>query len=116
MELLKPLLTPQILSNTLVVILLDWTQPWSWLRQLKNWIDMLRSLLVSLDDECKETMENIMESWRDRRRGGGGISGGSRALPDGEVSIPLGPGEWDDALGLPICVVCQNVGLFVDIF
>jgi len=24
------------------------------------------------------------------------------------VKIPLGPGEWDEPLGIPLCVVCQN--------
>ncbi|KAI9804395.1 MAG: hypothetical protein M1825_001294 [Sarcosagium campestre] len=107
--LLKPLFTPQTLRNTLIVILLDWSQPWNWVRQLRDWIRLLRSLLVSLDDECKEVMEENMLAWRDRKRDVGGIDGGeSSARSDGDVSIPLGPGEWEDALGVPLAVVCQN--------
>ena len=37
----------------LIVILLDWSQPWLWLRQLRSWIRVLRSLVSSLDDESK---------------------------------------------------------------
>lgn len=28
---------------------------------------------------------------------------------DGDSALPLGPGEWEEPLGLPLCVVCQNV-------
>lgn len=111
MQLLRPLLKPQILSATLVVILLDWAQPLSWLRQLRDWIQQLRILLLTLEDDCKEVMERVMNDWRDRGHGSGGLPGGNRAALDGGVSIPLGPGEWNDPLGLPLCVVCQNVSL-----
>jgi len=33
---------------------------------------------------------------------------GTSVATDGDVSLPLGPGEWEEALGLPLCVVCQN--------
>jgi dynein light intermediate chain 1 len=92
------------------VVLLDWSQPWFWLRELRDWIRLLRTLLVSLDADCKEKMEEVMISWRDRGRGGNALDGGVSATPtDGDVSLPLGPGEWEEALGLPLCVVCQNV-------
>jgi dynein light intermediate chain 1 len=108
--LLKPLLTPHTISNTLIVVLLDWSAPWFWLRELRNWIRLLRTLLVSLDDDCKDKMQEFMISWRERGRGGNSLDGvGISATTDGDISLPLGPGEWDEALGLPLCVVCQNV-------
>lgn len=111
MPLLKPLLTPQTIPNTLIVILLDWSQPWSWLRQLRQWIRSLRSLLVSLDNDSKDVMEEAMISWRDRGRGGSKVMGTEEGSlgGGGDVSLPLGPGEWDEGLGIPLCVVCQNV-------
>ncbi len=118
MQLLKPLLnSPRTLSNTLVVVLLDWTEPWLWLRQLHTWIHLLRQLLESLDDERQDAMSELMTSWRNRGRGGSGSSGGVYKSEGGsrvgstteEISIPLGPGEWDDPLGLPLCVICQHV-------
>ena len=55
-----------------------------------------------------------MLSWRDRGRGGHSLDGGgSSGTADGDVSLPLGPGEWEEALGLPLCVVCQNVRTFL---
>lgn len=51
-----------------------------------------------------------MISWRDRGRGGNALDGaGTSNTAEGDVSLPLGPGEWEEALGLPLCVVCQNV-------
>ena len=103
--LLQSLLTPQTIPNTLIIILLDWSQPWMWLRQLREWVSLLRVLLQSLSPDCKDKMEEVMLRWRERGKGSGESSS------DGDVSLPLGPGEWDSALGLPLCVVCQNVSI-----
>jgi dynein light intermediate chain 1 len=109
--LLKPLLTPQTIPSTLIVILLDWAQPWLWIRQLRDWVRLLRTLLVSLDERCKQKMEEVMISWRDRGRGTANLETGGTIAVEGDITLPLGPGEWDEALGLPLCVVCQNVRL-----
>ncbi|KAI9757445.1 MAG: hypothetical protein M4579_003461 [Chaenotheca gracillima] len=101
--LIKPLFTPQSLPNMLAVIILDWSEPWSWLRQLRDWIQLLRAMLMSLDADCREAMEENMTSWRNRGREGTGLDG-----IGGDVSAPLGSGEWDEPLGLPLCVVCQK--------
>ncbi|KAI0440156.1 dynein light intermediate chain-domain-containing protein [Xylaria telfairii] len=109
-SLIKPLLTPQSIPNTLIVILLDWSQPWSWMRQLREWLLLLRNVLLSLSPECKEAMEEVISSWRERGRTGGSVNldGTGAVATEGDVALPLGPGEWEDALGLPLCVVCQN--------
>ncbi|KAI5285241.1 hypothetical protein KEM54_000725, partial [Ascosphaera aggregata] len=111
-SLLKPLLTPTSIPKSLIVILLDWEQPWSWARQLRRWIQLLRSVMISLDDETKIVMEEVMTDLRDHRRGNGGTdssvsTGNSSAVGTpglSNVNIPLGPGEWDEGLGLPLCV------------
>ncbi|KAJ5833448.1 hypothetical protein N7474_001759 [Penicillium riverlandense] len=105
--LLKPLLTPQSVPETLVVILMDWSDPWTWIRRLREWVRLLRSVLVSVDDETKIAMEETMTEWRDRKRGMD-ASAAAAASSGGPVTIPLGPGEWDEGLGLPMCVVCQG--------
>ncbi|KAH6683722.1 dynein light intermediate chain [Plectosphaerella plurivora] len=110
-KLLQPLVTPESIPNTLVVILLDWSTPHLWMRQLRKWILFMRTVLQEADRECKAVMEEVMVGWRDRGRGGGSTNldgTGTAAANDGDVALPLGPGEWEDALGLPLCVVCQN--------
>lgn len=53
-----------------------------------------------------------MIGWRDRGRGGNSLDGvGTTTATENDVSLPLGPGEWEEALGLPLCVVCQNVSV-----
>jgi dynein light intermediate chain 1 len=100
-----------------MVILLDWSQPWLWIRQLRDWIRLLRTLLVSLDEECKAKMEEVMIHWRDRGRGTIALDGGGVVVStEGDVSLPLGPGEWEEALGLPLCVVCQNARNLLRVF
>lgn len=108
--LLRSLLTPETIPNTLIVILLDWAEPWLWLRQLKDWVRLLRILLVSLSPDCKAKMEEVMIHWRDRGKTPTSLDNLGGTFPsDGDISLPLGPGEWEEALGLPLCVVCQNV-------
>ncbi|OJJ48328.1 hypothetical protein ASPZODRAFT_62047 [Penicilliopsis zonata CBS 506.65] len=108
--LLKPLLTPHSVPETLVVILLDWSEPWTWARRLREWVRLLRHVLISLDDETKIVMEEVMTEWRDRKRGLDASTAGPGGLASsgGPVAIPLGPGEWDEGLGIPMCVVCQG--------
>lgn len=65
---------------------------------------MLRSLVLSLDDATKEALEENTALLQAKGRNLGGE--GSTALED--VKVPMGPGEWDETLGLPLCVVCQN--------
>lgn len=89
----------------LVVILLDWNHPWLWIRQLRDWIRVLRSLILSLDDASKEVLEENISALQDKGRGGGATETSSAAEA---VKMPLGPGEWDVPLGIPLCVVCQN--------
>ena len=70
---------------------------------------MLRSLILSLDDASKEVLEENIAMLQDKGRGLGGSEASANSAAD-SVKIPLGPGEWDEPLGIPLCVVCQNAG------
>ncbi|KAH7081255.1 dynein [Paraphoma chrysanthemicola] len=102
--LIKPYLNPRTLPNMLIVILLDWNHPWLWIRQLRDWIRVLRSLILSLDDASKMVLEENIQTLQDKGRNLGSETSSSLE----GVKIPLGPGEWDEPLGIPLCVVCQN--------
>ena len=107
--LLKPLLTPQSIPETLLVILLDWNEPWRWARELKRWISMIRSIAVSMDNETEEVAERVMKEWQQRKRGVSTYDiGAANTSSESNVTLPLGEGEWDVPLGLPLCVVCHN--------
>lgn len=108
--LLKPLFTPQSIPESLLVLLLDWNEPWLWIRQIRDWVVLLRRITSSLDDTSKETMGLVMKEWQQRKRGISTYNiGGSGTEGESNVTLPLSQGEWDEPLGLPLCVVCHNV-------
>lgn len=110
--LLQPLLTASSIPNTLLVLLLDWSEPWNWIRQLRSWIHLLHVVLPALDDDARSMMQELMQEWEQRRRGGAASDPNHNTTIGSEnhITVPLGPGEWDEALGLPLAVVCHNVG------
>lgn len=103
-SMLKPLLNTKTVKETLVTILLDWDDPSSWARQLRQWIRLLRSVILSLDEETKILMEENMTAWKERRVGPDApatqASSGSVSDPKNAQLVQLGPGEWDEGLGM----------------
>ena len=92
------------------MILLDWLEPWNWVRQLRNWIRFLKSVISALDDEVQDVMTTTMTEWQQRKRGELSYeTSNAKFASDGNVNIPLSQGEWDEALGLPLSVVCHGV-------
>lgn len=65
--------------------------------------------MISLEDSTKMVMEEVMTEWKDKKRGLDSNSSIGITNSGGPVTIPLGPGEWDEGLGVPLCVVCQGV-------
>ena len=68
-------------------------------------------MFSSANPEANITMEEVMREWQQRRRGGSAYDGGGGPGTGSEssIAIPLGPGEWDEALDSPLYVVCHNV-------
>ena len=54
-------------------------------------------------------MVEEMNEWRNRGKGGNSLDGVVTSNGTDNVNLPSGPGEWEEGLGLPLCVVCQNV-------
>ncbi|RMZ80559.1 hypothetical protein DV737_g2935, partial [Chaetothyriales sp. CBS 132003] len=108
--LLRPLLTPTTVGHTLIAILLDWSEPQRWARQLRQWIRLLRSVIRSLDDDVKVAMDDNMTAWKERRVGAEWQAQNAELKPKPKPSAipPLGPGEWDEALGIPLSIVCMR--------
>jgi dynein light intermediate chain 1 len=73
---------------------------------------LLRSITSDLETPAKEAMAEVMKEWQQRKRGISVYdSGGPGTGSDGNVTLPLSQGEWDEPLGMPLCVVCHNVCL-----
>ena len=109
-SLLRPLFTKKTVSETLVTILLDWSDPFKWPRQLRQWIRLLRSVIYSLDEETKVEMEEVMTARKERKAGPDAPKSTFGATDGAEQTatsiVPLGPGEWDEGLGISLSVVC----------
>lgn len=104
--LLKPLLTARNVKDTLITILLDWSEPWKWARQLRQWIRLLRKVILSLDEETKIEMEENMNAWKERRVG---LDAQNQTTEQKSGTVPVPPpgsGEWDEGLGIPLSIVC----------
>lgn len=103
---LKPLLNRRDVKNTLIIILLDWSEPRKWAKQLRQWIRLLRKAISTLDDETKIEMEENMQAWKEKRTGPDAQKQAEEQRNDTHVVPPLGPGEWDEGLAFPLSVVC----------
>lgn len=106
--LLRPLFTTATVPNTLITILLDWEDPFRWPGQLRQWVRVIREVVDGLDDDVKGVMEETMRGWRERKVGFGVEGVAARGGDAKTHAPPLGPGEWDEGLGVPLSVVCLN--------
>ncbi len=108
--LLQPLFTQKTIKDTLITILLDWSDPLRWAKQLRQWIRLLRAVILTLDEQVKIEMEEVMTAWKEKRVGPDAPTsqpgGGNKDTAEQKSIVPPGPGEWDEGLGIPLSVVC----------
>ena len=105
--LLKPLFTAQTVKDTLITILLDWSDPLKWAKQLRQWIRLLRRVVSDLDEDTKIAMEENINDWKEKRVGPDAplTQSGTDGAEKAQTTV-LGSGEWDEPLGMPLSVVC----------
>ena len=63
-------------------------------------------MIESLPHDSKVALELNIEEWRDRKRTA--ASHNDTSEDDADVVLPPGPGEWDEPLGVPLCVAAHN--------
>ncbi|EJU06359.1 hypothetical protein DACRYDRAFT_45062 [Dacryopinax primogenitus] len=106
------------LPHTLVMIVLDWTQPWTFVLQLEKWMkwverwaegDKGRDLDV-LRDEGKERLRLHIQHYSEP-----GSADASNPASLSSTLLPLGDGTLtNNVAGLPIMVVCTKADLMDD--
>ncbi|KZT62783.1 hypothetical protein CALCODRAFT_478704 [Calocera cornea HHB12733] len=106
------------LPHTLVMIVLDWTQPWTFVPQLEKWLkwvehwaeaDKGRDLDV-LRDEAKERLRLHIQHYTEP-----GSTETSNPASLSSTLLPLGDGTLtSNAAGVPIIVVCTKADLMDD--
>jgi len=122
---LKFALKPRVLQSTIVLLVADFSKPWSFLSALQQWMDVLEEQLNSVYDECPETgldtqhqqaqvrwFQNYVEP---AKEDGGSKPLSTFAAQDGstlaggeDIVLPLGEGTLTKNLGVPIVIVCNK--------
>ena len=139
-DLLNLALSPSTLLNSLVIIILDWERPWTFLSHLGDWLSLLHIAVASIRSSTtgEDRGEYLFELARERieafhrayqeptlREDGTVVSLpiGSQARRDIVAdlnALPLPQGTLSDNIGIPIIVCCTKVSiqyyLFSDIF
>lgn len=72
----------------------------------------MKEVTALLDEHLKRLMGEAIQAWQQRRIENGLQDAlGNKSLElEQSIVKPLGPGEWDESIGLPLCVVCHHVG------
>lgn len=100
------LLNPETIPNMAIILLLDWTAPWTWARQVQKMILFLQRVI---DLIAEDGAAMLLKKARSRSQDD---SSSTRYAPDTEVgntvsALTSKPGEWGEALDLPLCIICQ---------
>ncbi|GAO51541.1 hypothetical protein SAICODRAFT_17400 [Saitoella complicata NRRL Y-17804] len=101
------------IPDNLLLILLDWATPWTWLSEIRKWVRTLKrvtSRIRESDALAEEAMDKLMEDWEMRIRNytENATATATSEAAVSDVSLPLSSGQFDDPLGLPLMVVCHN--------
>ncbi|PSK42530.1 hypothetical protein B9Z65_4444 [Elsinoe australis] len=105
--LVKRLLTAETIPHTSVAVLLDWSRPWDFAAEVRAWVLLLKKALQGLGREEEDALDGNREAWMGRRE-----EGQRSEIVDtvGGGKMPLGQGEFDEALGLQVNFVVGEVG------
>lgn len=104
----------QPLEDTIVCVLLDWTAPEDWVKQLKYWIQHVKQIqrtLCDSDPNLRKSEEHFSDCWSMRLRtyNQTAKSSSSSFHIDPRLAPPLSAGQFEDSLGLPLLCVVQQV-------
>lgn len=105
----------QNLEEVIICILLDWHYPWTWLRTLRFWIRSITGIIESLKSSKSNqdfVIENGIKALETRIRAyteSAKMESITALQHDPSLARPLGKGEFDRPIGLPIMCVAQNV-------
>lgn len=125
-SLLSLCLNRQTLLTSLVVLVLDWERPWSWLAELEAWIALLEEQLGGGRRKSgeKDTWEEVegrerIEQWvrgyqEPQTNGAGGATGAASSSAFAvDLEAPLPQGSLTDNLGFGLVIVCTKVRLLL---
>ncbi|KAJ1957097.1 hypothetical protein EC988_001006, partial [Linderina pennispora] len=133
-ELLKYVLDARSFGDSAVVIVLDWSKPWRFVKSLLRWCNVLGEAIecVCKDtggreaasnkgasgwtlgkatvDECRERLERFLQEYVEPAEPSGEALTGTQKLAAKAVDVllPLAKGVLEENIGLPLIVVCTK--------
>ncbi|CAE6479493.1 unnamed protein product [Rhizoctonia solani] len=119
LSLLPHFLPPKAsITNTLVMIVLDWTKPWSFVDQLETWMEWVntwvkgdgaRDLEVAREEGRERLQAHLQHYTEPANPGDAAAAPVATSSLTSTLLLPLGPGTMTSNLaGLPIVVVCTK--------
>lgn len=103
-QLLRLVLNPSTLKDTMALVVLDWSRPWRFVKSLIRWIHVLETAAVSNQtdkmavEDCRQKLEEYLQQSHDS----------PTTDTTTEVLLPLAKGVLEDNLGVPMVVVCAK--------
>jgi len=117
-------LNSSTLPDSLVVIVLDWARPWTFVETLQRWIKFLELGIENVKteggngskdgwtrgkvvvEELKESIERFIQTYSDPDSANPNAAAVNSESDD--VALPLGPGVLTTNLAVPLVVVCTK--------
>ncbi|KND03137.1 uncharacterized protein SPPG_02200 [Spizellomyces punctatus DAOM BR117] len=110
------------LADSLVILVLDWARPWTFLKTLEDWLSILEKHIATLEERNPELLEELKDRGQAYVRnyaepldqttlsGKEGVEGkhAGGVGPQHSVALPLGSGTLTKNLGIPIVVVAAK--------
>ncbi|WRT63175.1 uncharacterized protein IL334_000078 [Kwoniella shivajii] len=114
LKLVSKALPPKSLSDTAVVIVLDWTKPSSMISELLTWLSWIDQWAseTSENGEIEELKERLQSHVQHYTEPSSTLTTATAAYAGAGALLPLGPGTLTlNNSGLPITVVCTKADL-----
>ncbi|TPX47848.1 hypothetical protein SeMB42_g03189 [Synchytrium endobioticum] len=102
-------LNAKTIADLLIVLVLDWTKPWSFVHTLQSWLSILEAEVEQLETQQPELMSSLRERQETfvRTYTDVGESTPVTGLQH-HILLPLGQGCLVKNLGIPLIVVCAK--------
>ncbi|KAI9013038.1 dynein light intermediate chain-domain-containing protein [Gaertneriomyces semiglobifer] len=122
-KLLEHAITEQAFDDTVLVIALDWSKPWDFVKVLEDWFTVLDNIVNQLGEvgeNAKRNLETYLKTYTDPSSDVMEVEGdsatsvnASTSVRDHAIDLPLPDGCLIKNLGLPIVVVACKASLLL---
>ncbi|KAI8337215.1 dynein light intermediate chain-domain-containing protein [Chlamydoabsidia padenii] len=116
MSLLQFVLNMEMIKDTMILIVLDWSQPWTFMAKLQQWIQVIHHTVLGLykqHSDNKLVMESLCQHvlgyMKQYKEAGTNVNGSISTLTGitaEQVDLPLTEGALSINYGIPLAVVC----------